>query len=147
MLDCDTFVKSILSAMWMLNDLPRAMRKDLDTQLGVVWLLMSDRNCFPSLAFTPAQQQGICEALVACSSVEDKPKYAYEALLQVNDLKLKTVEGAGENFGDALPLSSSTPVLRLVPPLHDSPSATTPDSADGEEPSRCTGIDRVQDCL
>ena len=138
MLDCDTFVKSILSAMWMLNDLPRAMRKDLDSQLGVIWLLMSDRNCFPSLAFTPAQQQGICEALVACSS--ESPKYAYDALLQVNDLKLKKVK-EGESFGDAFLLSSPP----SVPPLLNLPS--TPDSTDGEEPSRCTGVDRVQDCL
>lgn len=142
MLDCDTFVKSILSAMWMLNDLPRTMRKDLDSQLGVIWLLMSDRNCFPSLAFTPAQQQGICEALVACSPAGKSPKYAYDALLQVNDLKLKEVE-EGESFGDALLLSSPP----SVPPLCNLPSATTPDSTDGEEPSRCTGVDRVQDCL
>ena len=138
MLDCDTFVKSILSAMWMLNDLPRAMRKDLDSQLGVIWLLISDRNCFPSLAFTPAQQQGICEALVACSG--ESPKYAYDELLQVNDLKLKKAE-EGESFGDALLLSSPP----SVPPLLNLPS--TPDSTDGEEPSRCTGVDRVQDCL
>lgn len=137
MLDCDTFVKSLLSAMWMLNDLPRAMRKDLHSQLGVIWLLMSDRNCFPSVAFTPAQQQGICEALVACSPAEESAKYAYDTLLQVNDLKLKTVQ-EGERFGD---------VLLSVPSLHHSPPVTTPDSTDGEEPRRCVGVDRVQDCL
>ena len=89
LLDCDTFVKSILSAMWMLNDLPRSMRRELNSQLGVIWLLISDPKCFPSLTFTPEQQQHICKAL---SAYDDK--YTYHALLQTENLKVKKMEEA-----------------------------------------------------
>lgn len=89
-IDCETFVKSILGAMWMLNDIPKTMRKNLHTQLGIIWLLISDRNCFPSIDFTSAQQQAICTALEACNEgKEHEFKYTYEALLQKTDLKLK----------------------------------------------------------
>ena len=99
LLDCDTFVKSILTAMWMLNDLPRSMREELNSQLGVIWLLISDPKCFPSLTFTPEQQQCVCEAL---SAYDDK--YTYQTLLQTENLKVKKMEEA------------ETPDDTLIPP-------------------------------
>ena len=108
-INCDTFVKSILGAMWMLNDLPKNMRQNLDNQLGIIWLLISDQNCFPTIEFTASQQKAICEALAACSdhkaSLDDQEqeqqekekdeekeeeeefKYTYEAMLMNPNLK------------------------------------------------------------
>jgi hypothetical protein len=89
MIDYATFVNSILAAMWMLNDLPKPMRKDLEAQLGLIWVLLSDRKCFPSLTFSPEQQRGICLALAAASgdTLQDF-KFTYEALQQLPDLKV-----------------------------------------------------------
>lgn len=101
MIDCDTFVKATLSAMWMLNDLPRSMRKDLDSQLGVIWLLIGDRNCFPSLEFTSAQQEAICKALAASSPPDEEFKYTYEALMQMPNLKIKHEENESANAAAA----------------------------------------------
>lgn len=89
-IDCETFVKSLLGAMWMLNDMPKTERKHLHTQLGIIWLLISDRHCFPSIAFTSLQQEAICDALEACNEkTQDEYNYTYETLLQKTDLKLK----------------------------------------------------------
>lgn len=93
MIDYTTFVQSILAAMWMLNDLPRAMRKDLDTQLGLVWVLLSDPKCFPTLTFTAAQQEGICLALAQASANKDEFKFTYEALRELPDLKVREATG------------------------------------------------------
>ena len=92
-IDCDTFVKSLLGVMWMLNDIPRPMRRELDTQLGLVWLLISDPTCFPSISFTEKQQRAICEALERCSPSEKEFKYTYDALVQnAAELKLRQEE-------------------------------------------------------
>lgn len=88
MIDADTFVKSILCCMWMLNDLPRHMRKDLDSQLGLIWLLLTEPKCFPSLQFTEEQQKKICEALQASSRTENF-QFTYEALLNYEHRKVK----------------------------------------------------------
>ena len=86
MIDSETFVKSILAAMWMLNDLPRANRRDLESQLGIIWLLMSDPKCFPTLHFTAEQQQAICQALEACHSPSPEPfRYTFDVLQQLGD--------------------------------------------------------------
>lgn len=96
-IDSDTFVKSILGAMWMLNDLPKNMRKNLDNQMGIIWLLISDSKCFPTIAFTASQQEAICNALASCNGSQNKRedeeeevfKYTYEKLLQNPHLKQK----------------------------------------------------------
>lgn len=86
-IDTDTFVKTIMAAMWMLNDLPRNMRKNLDNQLGIVWLLISDRQCFPNITFTASQQEAICKVLesIKKNANDEDPvtfPYTYEALVR-----------------------------------------------------------------
>lgn len=115
MFDSETFVKSILASMWMLNDLPAKMRKDLDSQLGVIWLLASDKKCFPTLTFTSEQQQAICRVLEECSDKSQDFKFTYEAMLNNEDLKVKGAEVAGNQdsiqgpspFGDCSSTSSN----------------------------------------
>ena len=86
----------------MLNDLPKPMRKDLDSQLGLIWLLISDPKCFPSIAFTPKQQQAICDALEKCSPPDKEFKYTYEALVQhASDLKFRNEADGTEAKAEA----------------------------------------------
>ena len=89
-MDGNTFVKSILAAMWMLNDVPRQMRKDLHTHLEIIRLLISDPKVFPSITFTPDQQKAICEAMCnqAAGTTDEVYIYTYDALTQQPDLKV-----------------------------------------------------------
>lgn len=87
-IDPATFVKSLLGVMWMLNDLPRAMRRDIDAQMGLVWLLVSDPQCFPSITFSQEQAKAICDALEDCGPPTKKCRYTYEDLVS-NASKLK----------------------------------------------------------
>lgn len=87
-IDPATFVKSLLGVMWMLNDLPRAMRRDIDAQMGLVWLLVSDPQCFPSITFSQEQVKAICDALEDCGPPTKRCRYTYEDLVQ-NASKLK----------------------------------------------------------
>lgn len=118
MIDCDTFVKSVLAAMWMLNDLPRAMRKDLNSQLGVIWLLISDQKCFPTLTFTPEQQEAICRALEASSDDPENFKFTYEAMVKNNDFKTAGVQ---------------EPPSPSLPPSETEPSSSSSASFSGDE--------------
>lgn len=97
-MDAEVFVKSILASMWMLNDLPREMRKDLHSQLGLIWVLLSEPKCFPSLTFTEPQQKAICQALEACSDRdrENDFPFTYEALLKYAERKKKETSGEEE---------------------------------------------------
>lgn len=125
MIDCDTFVKSLLAGMWLLNDLPRSMRKDLDSQLGVIWLLISDKKCFPTLQFTPEQQQAICQALRNCSDNGEDFKFTYEAMLNNEDLKVKEVAGNETQDG----ASPTSPISFEDPqPPATSPSTSSQDN-------------------
>jgi hypothetical protein len=135
MIDTDTFVKSLLGIMWMLNDLPRPMRRDIDAQLGLVWLLISDPGCYPSIEFTTAQQQAICEALERCSPPGKQFKYTYEALAQyAAELKLQWGKVPPTLLGedDDRPLTVCPPTTThshsRSPPLSPSP---TPQQTDG----------------
>lgn len=83
-IDTDTFVKTILAAMWMLNDLPRNMRKNIDNQLGIVWLLISDRQCFPNITFTALQQEAICKALASIKTTTNDDTDAAAAVVAAN---------------------------------------------------------------
>lgn len=98
-IDCSTFVKSILAAMWMLNDLPRSMRKDLETQLGLIWVLISDPKVFPTLTFTRTQQQRICQALAEASQAGSEFKFTFEALQNLTNIKVtSTIEEEAIQF-------------------------------------------------
>lgn len=102
--------------MWMLNDLPKNMRKDLNAQLGLIWLLLSEKQCFPCLTFTEAEQRAICDELVAnsCQDGAADFNFTYEALLKYEARKVKTAEDAGndddnEHLAQAEKASSSSP--------------------------------------
>jgi hypothetical protein len=115
MIDAQRFVKSLLASMWMLNDLPRNMRKDLNSQLGLIWLLLSEKQCFPCLTFTEAEQRAICDQLVANSSQDgggaEDFKFTYEALLKFDGRKVKIQPEAKDDVATAaLPTESKVNV-------------------------------------
>lgn len=93
MIDETIFVKSVLAAMWMLNDLPRGMRKDLDAQLGLIWLLVAEPKCFPCIKFTPHQAKAICDALEQNSN-EPNFNFTYDAMLKYVNRKSEEADDA-----------------------------------------------------
>lgn len=104
MIDTERFVKSLLACMWMLNDLPRNMRKDLNAQLGLIWLLLCEPHCFPCLTFTEAEQRAICDELAANSSEADDAanfKFTYDALLMYEGRKVQKTQDDQEPSGTA----------------------------------------------
>ena len=90
MIDAETFVKSVLACLWMSNDLPRNMRKDLHSQLGLIWLLLTESKCFPSIQFTKTQQKAICKALEqSADQSRGNFKFTYEELVKYEHHKVK----------------------------------------------------------
>ena len=78
-IDSETFVRSLMSILWMANELPRKYRKDLGQQVLLIKLLISDPKCCyfnynlvnplccTTLEFTPEQRAAICKELEKCN--------------------------------------------------------------------------------
>lgn len=81
MIDPETFVDTLLTVMNMLKELPRSRRNDLATQLGIIWLAISDPKCAPSIKFTELQQEELCRALQRYTGEkEGEFPYTYETI-------------------------------------------------------------------
>ncbi len=83
MIHPETFVDTLLTVMNMLNELPRTRRHDLSTQLGLIWIAISDPRCAPGITFTELQQEEICRALQRYTPGEKEQgnfPYTYESI-------------------------------------------------------------------
>lgn len=88
-INSETFVRSLMSILWMANELPRKYRKDLGQQMMLIKLLISDPKCCyfnynlvnplccTTLEFSDEQRRAICKELEKCNPCQTGYGYPY----------------------------------------------------------------------
>jgi hypothetical protein len=104
-IDAETFVRSVMSILWMANELPRKYRKDMGQQMMMIKLLISDPKCCyfnynlvnplccTTLEFNDDQRKAICKELEKCNPCHSAyPGFAYPGMLLRRKKKKKSGE-------------------------------------------------------